>query len=857
MVVLLDQFVETLSRSGLMTAEDVQVFLDGLRAEEKAETAEELARLLVRHGKLTKFQAQCVYQGKTRGLIMGDYVVLDSIGAGGMGQVYKAEHRVMERIVALKTLPVAATKSERAIQRFHREMKVAARLSHPNIVTAFDAGEDHGVHFLVMEHVEGIDLAHLIRKRGRLPISTALDYIIQAAKALEYAHGMKVIHRDIKPSNLLLDNTSTVKVLDMGLARINEEIGPYDSTGQDTLTGTGEAMGTIDYMPPEQAENTKTVDHRADIYSLGCTLYTLLVGRPMYGGDTTVVKLLAHREAVIPSLRAERPDVPEQLDAVFQKMVAKKPDDRYDSMTRVIAALEKRTTPTPDQYAETASFEQESVHIETLPNEAHDGSLPLDFPVVSPIDDFLRAHPKPDRKRQLLFAAVASAALLLVFLLGVVFTFRTPEGTLVVKVNERDAEITVDDGKVTLQAPGSDKPVEIEVAEGRHTLKVTKGGFETFTDHFTITSGGREVFDVTLWPSPAAQPESDKPKPPPSEAKAQIGPVAPLAPPDPGAWKAILAADAPAPAIAPFDAATANKHQQAWADYLGVPVEQEVDLGNDVKLTMVLIPPGEFVMGSPAEEWTRFLEEAKAADDRWAIERIPTEGPRHRVRITRAFRLGRHEVTVGQFRQFVEQSGYKTDAERDGQGGRGLVDGEWVQDPRFIWNTDPGFAQMDEHPVVNVSWNDAVAFCEWLSKKEGVTCVLPSEAQWEYACRAGTSTFRHCGDDEATLQEYAWFSVNSGGKTHPVGELLANGFGLHDMHGNVWEWCADYWATDYYAESPPNDPSGPSTGSDRVNRGGSWDYHARRCRSAHRIRHSPDYRYYNLGFRPASVLVDE
>ena len=186
------------------------------------------------------------------------------------------------------------------------------------------------------------------------------------------------------------------------------------------MTGTGEAMGTIDYMPPEQAENTKTVDHRADIYSLGCTLYTLLLGRPMYGGDTTVVKLLAHREATIPSLRADRPEVPKRLDEIFQKMVAKKPDDRYGSMTEVIAALEKRAAPTPDQYAETASFDQESVHIETLPNEAHDGSLPLDFPVVSPIDDFLRAHPKIDIRQKILFGSVAAAAFLIIVLVSVV-----------------------------------------------------------------------------------------------------------------------------------------------------------------------------------------------------------------------------------------------------------------------------------------------------------------------------------------------------------------------------------------------------------------------------------------------------
>ena len=242
-----------------------------------------------------------------------------------MGQVFKAQHKVMKRVVALKTLPASATKSERAVRRFHRVVEVAARLSHPNIVTAYDAGESHGVHYLVMEYVEGTDLGTLVRKRGRLPVGSALHYVVQVARALEYAHGQKIIHRDIKPSNLLLDKEGTVKVLDMGLARLNEEVRASDETAEETLTGTGQAMGTIDFMPPEQAENTKAADERSDIYSLGCTLFYLLTGRAVYGGDTTVMKLLAHREAEIPSLKAERPEVPEHLDVTIVN--AKQPPD--------------------------------------------------------------------------------------------------------------------------------------------------------------------------------------------------------------------------------------------------------------------------------------------------------------------------------------------------------------------------------------------------------------------------------------------------------------------------------------------------------------------------------------------------
>lgn len=505
--VILNQFIKSLIDSGLMTADEIDAFIESLPSEKKPDDGAALARELVRQKKLTKFQAQAIYQGKGNGLILGDYLVLDRIGAGGMGQVYKAQHKVMKRVVALKTLPQAATKTERAVQRFHREVEVAARLIHPNIVTAYDAGESQGVHYLVMENVEGSDLSVLVRSKGTLTVQKALDYILQAARGLEYAHGENVIHRDIKPSNLLLDKKGTVKVLDMGLARLNQAVGASDETADETLTGTGQAMGTIDFMPPEQAENTKSADERADIYSLGCSLYYLLAGQAVYAGDTVVMKLLAHREAEIPPLRAERPEVPEKLDLIYQKMVAKRPDDRYASMTEVIAELEACAAPRPEQFEETADLGNtplSSAHRGTLPvikteRTPADESLPLDFPVVSPVDDVRLARPKQVKlsKQQIIYGSVAAAVCFFVLFFGVVFMLRTPDGILVVTVDVADAEISLDDGKVTLQSPG-EEAVEIEVVEGEHTLKVKKGGFHTFTREFSIESGGKETVSVEL-----------------------------------------------------------------------------------------------------------------------------------------------------------------------------------------------------------------------------------------------------------------------------------------------------------------------------------------------------------------------
>ncbi len=298
----LEQFAKSLSASGLMPPEEIKAFHSALPAE-KRKDAQGFATELVRQGKLTKYQAAAIYQGNTKNLVLGDYRVLDKIGAGGMGQVFKAEHRRMKRVVALKLLPPDVVKDVHAGKRFQREVETAARLIHPNIVTAYDAGDHRGVHYLIMEYVDGQDLSGLVKKQGTLPVETAVNFIVQAARGLEYAHGEGVVHRDIKPANLLVDKKGTVKILDMGLARVDASLSSQEhAESLEGLTSSGVMMGTVDYMSPEQAVDTRQVDHRADIYSLGCTLFYLLIGRRMYEGDTLMRRVLAHRDAPIPSL---------------------------------------------------------------------------------------------------------------------------------------------------------------------------------------------------------------------------------------------------------------------------------------------------------------------------------------------------------------------------------------------------------------------------------------------------------------------------------------------------------------------------------------------------------------------------
>ena len=338
MTVTLEQYEQQILASGLLSGEELRAFRDGLERTADRLTAEILGQELVNRGQLTPYQAARIYAGQSRGLVLGSYVILDQIGSGGMGTVFKAEHRRMKRPVVVKVLQPRNVEAEVALKRFEREIVAVAQLSHPNIVTAFDAGVDADLHYLVMEYVEGRDLSSLVKREGPLALERAVDFVIQAARGLAYAHSRGIVHRDVKPSNLLVDLGGTVKVLDLGLARLVWLPG-QTSALEDPVTETNQIVGTVDYMSPEQADGSGQIDGRSDIYSLACTLYRLLTGQPPYTGDSFVAKLLAHRSAEIPSLRATRDDLPERLDRVYQRMMSKRPEDRYPTMQEVIDAF--------------------------------------------------------------------------------------------------------------------------------------------------------------------------------------------------------------------------------------------------------------------------------------------------------------------------------------------------------------------------------------------------------------------------------------------------------------------------------------------------------------------------------------
>jgi len=366
-----------------------------------------LAGELIRRGWLTPYQVNQLLQGRGSELLLGSYVLLERIGEGGMGQVFKAKNWKLGRLVALKLIRKERLASEDAVRRFHREIHAAAQLSHPHIIMAYDADEVNGTHFFAMEYAEGSDLAKLIKEQGPMPVAQACDCVRQAALGLQHAHERGMVHRDIKPHNLLLTKHGVVKILDMGLARLRAG---EEGEASAAMTQEGAVMGTPDYMAPEQAEESHTVDLRADLYSLGCTLYHLLTGTVPFPGGSLIQKLKKHQfEQPVP-VEARRPDVPAAVAALVRKLMATRPEDRYQTPAELIRALEALGSEDSRTVASGVPAGPAVTAMHDTVNEA------LDF---RPTDEAAQAMRTDQRSRlrverqKLLLAAVGGGVLLL------------------------------------------------------------------------------------------------------------------------------------------------------------------------------------------------------------------------------------------------------------------------------------------------------------------------------------------------------------------------------------------------------------------------------------------------------------
>ncbi|MFK7819803.1 MAG: SUMF1/EgtB/PvdO family nonheme iron enzyme [Planctomycetaceae bacterium] len=641
--------------------------------------------------RITSYQADILAGAQPGKLTIGEYTLLEQLGSGGMGRVFKAFHRRMHRVVVIKFLREEFKEDPRYRHRFEREMFASARLKHPNVITAFDAGESDGNLYLVTEFVAARDLSRVVKEDGPLPVAQAVDVIRQTAIALQHTHAQDVIHRDVKPSNLLLESTGVVRLLDLGLSRLTSGLPEQDES---SAFGAGCVMGTAEYMAPEQAVGN--ADTRSDIYGLGCTLFSLLTGRPCYPADTPIARVLAHRESPIPSLMEQRPEVSPSLDAIFRRMVAKEPTDRFQSMSQVLGSIDGITLPTKT-------------------------SLPSKFAIFSSV--------------------IAVGLLVLGYATGLF---------------------------------NRDEPPQNNTGESR------------FVD----------------------QGSANAPK-----AAVHSG---------------------PRQALAPFDAKQAQRLQREWAEHLSIDV---AFTDKRTGIEFVLIPPGRFTMGSTDDEILNALEHV--VDSQFERDCIESEQPKREVTIDQPFYIARTETTVDEFRKFIKASNYQTLAEKDPDIGFGLRNDRWTQEGgHYDWKSRGDHKPLPNHPVGNVTFVDATEFCRFYSQPlNGIHYRLPSEAEWEYACRAGTNTEWSFGNNKDDLQNFAVSRQSHASPAELVGSRKPNNFGLFDMHGSVTEWCSDVfdWHDEKLFDRVVGDyPHMANRNSIGVTRGGSAVSQPEKTRSAAR-----------------------
>ncbi|MCA9064980.1 MAG: SUMF1/EgtB/PvdO family nonheme iron enzyme, partial [Planctomycetaceae bacterium] len=672
---------------------------------------------------------------------LGHYEIERILGHGAFGIVAKAFDEKLYRVVAIKMLrPELATTSPPR-KRFLREARSAAAVPHENLVGIY-AVEDEPIPYLVMEYISGNTLQSLLDQNGPLEVIDVLRIGHQIACGMAAAHAVNLIHRDIKPSNILLSDEANdkAKISDFGLARAVDDA---------SMTASGMIAGTPLYMAPEQARG-ETLDHRADLFSLGSVLYQMVSGRPPFRASNTIGVLKRVCDDTPRPITDVIPGTPDWLCKIINRLLEKKPIDRFQTAQEVADLLARCQDELRNSGKVTcvdSSIDEPKKH---LKQDAWSVSKALARRTFGPVGGVIVAI-------SLIVAAV--------------YFFNRD-------ISERDTRAT---------APSDESPSSVtQIVEGASST----GWYG--------------------WPT-----------------------------------------DAPLPARAPFNAGQAKAYQERWAKYLGVPVEYE----NTIGMTFQLVPPGEFQMGSTLGEIGEKLK--MVLNDGNLQELIQSEGPQHRVILTQPIYFGTTEVTQTQYARVMGSN------------------------PSHYSPTGPGkdiVADIDSEqlPVERVSFNDSAEFCAKLSLLEkrkpfyfrtqdtvvsmdGSGYRLPTEAEWEFACRAGTTTRFWFGDQKSDLIQVGWTLENSGGRTHTVAELRPNPFGLFDMHGNVYEWADDSWDPSFYSKASANTAIDPrceaSPDTPRMCRGGDYYYYdGMHCSSASRSTYPASNWDSGVGFRVVLVL---
>jgi serine/threonine-protein kinase len=937
-----EAFARLVRRSKLVPDEQIDECLEITATISSMGVKKRLSEVLIEKGYLGAAQARVISfalkKGEEGGLI-GGFQLIEKIGEGGMGEVYKARQVSLDRTVALKLLPERLAADPEFVARFESEARAAARLSHPNIVGAVDIGQAAGKYFFAMEYIDGWSVLDLIKTEGRLSEERALDIVIQAARGLEFAWRNGIVHRDIKPDNIMLTSDDVAKIADLGLARqaTCDDWGQCTdgSGGTSRATRAGAIMGSPHYMSPEQAYGYEEIDTRIDIYSLGVTLYQMVTGElPFKGKDPMAVIQARFVGAVTPACDVN-PDVSVGLANVINVMMAISPDERYPdprvllhdlmlvadghdpefasadkaAQARAVTAaasgrltahsivrrpVVKKTSKAPiiigvivgvaalatvaaavavlmaqrPQPSTNQPAAEDRARLARLTDEAkarYDGLAAkaeagaydevlealtgigtefaqttyqvkfetLRIEVTSRIEQRKRAEEAQQRDarrfQELLTIArdelaTGNYAGALPLIVQAKAIKDGPEVQTLLKQAERIRDTARGDEAVrngdlraaaefyrsaVASGGGDEVKAKLEDTQRRSTLADHLAAARRLIDKDRLREANQALTlameSARGDEKPAVQAERDAVKATLAYRMAIHSARGAAADKE---WNSAIRYAEQALTARPGDADARDLVEKA-REALG-PQPRIVD---SIGMTFVLVPAGRFTMGS-----------ASGGTD---------ERPPHETYVD-AFYMSAYETTNAQFERFI--SGHRT---------------KWKK-----------FSPDDDTPVISVTWEEANAFCTWMTEKEGVEYRLPTEAEWERAARGDDKRAYPWGNnlpDAAGSHRcnYAPDKGPAGWKkdghefTAPVGSYPggASPFGCMDMAGNVWEWCADWYAADYYGESPEENPKGPDTGTRRVMRGGSLTYNADTVTATNRMAKEPTFYEANVGFR--------
>ncbi len=774
---------------------------------------------------------------------LGQYEIKALLGEGGMASVYQAFHPMLRRDVAIKVIESRLARKAAFVTRFEREAQIVASLNHPNILKIFDYGRHDDLIYLVMELEVGGSLTDLIRA-GDLTLELASRLFEQVASALDYAHSRGIIHRDLKPQNVLLDGEQNAILSDFGIAKL---------IGEDVtqLTQSGMAMGTPAYMSPEQWQG-RPLDSRSDLYALGVMLFEMLTGRLPFVADTPFGMMHMHVYEPPPSLRTLRPDLSADVEAVLDRALAKNPDERYQS-ARELAQEARLALARQLPTAPATAPRQSSPETDNVVRLSEKQPTNLELPPARP------------RKRAVRLGSTVLVALVLLGILGVLLSRQNT-------ADQAAQTATLSPQPIALQPTITGTPVA-----GTHTAS-PQASSTAKPSNTPVTTTGAPTALPTLTHRPSTNsPAPTRTSPPsattlPRPTNTVIPPTStPISTPTrtPDSQKTLAVIEATRTAIAaasltktstqtatttatstatvtasatatpkwtlvptatPTVTSTATSAASATATATATatqtptsaltPTPVPIATRTDPKgVAQIYVPAGCFQMGS---------DPAKDQDAQ------PDEQPQHEVCITTGYWIDTYEVTNTSYQQFINAGG-------NSQQQYWSPDGwQWFQKNKGPQNYN-GYTN-SKQPRVGISWYEADAYARWRG------CRLPTEAEWEYAARGPQSPIYPWGDVYDSAKLNAGSKV---GKTANVGGYPSgkSWIGTFDMAGNVWEWVNDWYSDSYYQQKVKDNPTGPTSGSEHVLRGGSWNLHQGYMRSASRFWLSPYFRYSYAGTR--------